>query len=276
MLTFSFDASGDEKTPMLTVAGFASSEKDWQAFSELWTKRLADDGIDFFHAVDLACFRGPFKHWQDRPDREKLRRMLSADLMDILKEHVYHRFGCTIINKDFQQMSEELREQFALCAYSVAGRTCEKYARKWVAERWTWKGKQTSVEMVFEAGDKGKGKLQKQLADDNVLFPIFKPKKDTLLEDGTIQAGFVPLQAADWLAYELNLATQKYYDGKLESETDLPWPMQEFLSYPPGYMGIYTSENLKEMESGLELQKKIVEWEIAAGLGKKSAARGTP
>ncbi|GEM_PF-3888161 len=275
MLTFSFDASGDDSTAMLTVAGFASSVQDWDRFSSQWKDRLAKDGIEFFHAVELAAFRGPFEHWRERPDREQLRRALSTDLMDILKRHVYRRFGCTIINKSFQAMSPQLRDEFALGAYSLGGRTCAKYARQWVLEEWTWKDKQTQVEMVFEAGDKGQDKLQKRLVADSAIIPTFKPKKDTTSEDGIIQAGFIPLQAADWLAYELNLATQKFYEGKLEYLSDLRWPMQEFLQYPPGYLGVYTPENLKEMESGIELQKKIIEWEVTTGLAKKRTARGT-
>jgi hypothetical protein len=81
--------------------------------------------------------------------------------------------------------------------------------------------------------------------------------------DGVFHQGFVPLQAADWLAYELNLATQKFEDGNLQSENELRWPMREFLKGPPGYLGTYLPENLKE------LQNKITQWAIAAGLPYK-------
>ncbi len=276
MLTFAFDAGGDETTPLLTAAGFASSVKVWDAFSAEWTARLQKDGIEFFRAVDLAHFRGPFEHWHDLPDREALRRGLCADFMGILKRHVYRRFACTIINKNFEELNAQLREEFALNAYSLAGRTCEKFARQWLVQEWTWPGKQTPVELVFEAGDRGKGKLQQRLmADFGVIPPVFKPKKDTVLEDGIVLAGFVPLQAANWFAYEMNLATQKFYDGKLESESQLRWQMQEFLRYPPGHMGIYTPENIAEMGSMIELNKKIIEWEVATGLAKKTPAGGT-
>jgi hypothetical protein len=33
-------------------------------------------------------------------------------------------------------------------------------------------------------------------------------------------------------------------------------------------MGTYTPDNLKEMENGIEVQKKIIEWEKAIGLSK--------
>ena len=160
MLIFALDAAGDHKTPILTVAGFASSACDWQMFSEQWISRLKQDDIEFFHAVDLAAFRGPFQHWRNRTDRAKLQQSLSADLMAILKRHVYTRVACTIVNKQFEHMDENLREAFSLCAYSLAGRTCEKHAREWVF-RDNMPGKGAPVEIVFEAGDKGKGNLQK-------------------------------------------------------------------------------------------------------------------
>jgi hypothetical protein len=261
---------------MLTVACFASSAKDWDSFSVAWKQRLAQDGIEFFRAVDVNSFRGPFEHWFDKPDREALRRSLLSDLMEILKAHAYHRFACTIINKEFQQMSEELREQFALCTYSLAARTCEKYARLWLMEEWRTSPEMPSA-LIFEAGDRGYGKLQERLANDpGHILPNVRPKKDIVRDDKSIeQYGFVPLQAADWLAWEVNRATRDFYEGKLESESQLRWPMQEFLRYPHGHMGIYTSEDIKEMESGMELQNKIVEWETAIGLGHKKSRSAT-
>ncbi len=266
MLTFAFDESGDDQTPLLTVAGFASSANDWEAFSVAWQARLDKDGIEFFHAADLDTFRGPFKHLAKHPDRKNMSRNLCRDLMEILKKHVYRKFAHTVINKEFASLSAEQKEQFALCAYSLAGRTCDKYARHWVASEPGFRDK--PFELVFEAGAPGHGKLQKRLAQDSQTIPIFKPKKDRVLGDGTVWRGFIPLQAADWLANEGNRALQRFGDGNLESEEQLRWPMRQFLGYPPGYMGIYTAEDIHKMEKGIELQNKVIEWEVAVGLKK--------
>src|SRR5437868_5127420 len=87
MLTFALDAGGDENTEYLTVAGFASSMKDWDDFSVKWKSRLDKDGIAFFRTVDANSFRGPFQHWFDRQDREELRRALFSDLMCLIQSH---------------------------------------------------------------------------------------------------------------------------------------------------------------------------------------------
>jgi len=45
--------------------------------------------------------------------------------------------------------------------------------------------------------------------------------------------------------------------------------MQQFLSRPDGHLGIYTPENLKDMNDMLALENKIVSWENALGISKK-------
>ncbi len=266
MVTFAFDASGDDSRPYLTMAGFASSAKDWDDFSAAWSERLKQDDIEFFHAADLDGFWGPFKHWQDNPDRRTLRKNLCADLMNILKRHVYQRFASTVINNEFQQMTADLRDEFALCAYSLAGRTCEKQVREYILSHFT---RDTPFAVVFEAGDKGKGKLQKRLAEDSGLVPTFRRKKDTILEDGLVERGFIPLQAADWFAYEVNKMAEKFGDGSLKSESQLRWPMQEFLRNPPGPLGVFLAENIKDLRIKMEATKETISWEKALGLGKK-------
>jgi hypothetical protein len=268
MLTFAFDGGGDAGTEYMTVAGFASSVDDWDDFSVKWKSRLDRDGIEFFRTVDANSFRGPFEHWRDLPNKNQLRRALFADLIDLIKSHTYRKFSCTIINGDFQNTNTELREAFAESAYSVAARTCEKLARLWVMREWkSCRGME--IACIFEAGDLGQGKLQDRLRKDyGHIPPSFRPKKDTIVENGDFVHGFVPLQAADWLAWEINRAARDFYPEKLESESQLRWPMQQLLRKPEGYIGIYTLENLRKMDDMIELENKITNWEIAVGLGK--------
>lgn len=265
MLAFAFDASGDDCTPFLTVAGFGSTVKEWDDFSLEWKARLERDQIEYFHAADLDSFHGPFQHWENLPNRKQLARCLCRDLMDILKRHVFHKFAHTVVNKEFENLTPQLRERFALSAYSLAGRTCDKGVRDWVGSEVGFRGK--PYEVVFEAGDRGKGKLQKRLLEDYKTVPIFRPKKDAVLEDGTFVSGYIPLQAADWLANEVNRMA-KQFPGTLESLEQLRWPMREFYQYPHGFMGYYTPENLQVMEMGIGVQEKIKKWEIATGLGR--------
>jgi hypothetical protein len=269
MLSFALDAGGDARTPVLTVAGFGSSEKDWDVFSDLWSKRLDREGIAFFRAVDASHFRGQFEPFHDRPDRKEWREQLFADLMEILQSNVYRKFGCSIFNPELNKMNAAIAEEFSLEAYSLAGRTTEKHIREWVAEEWS---RSTLVAIIFETGDKGKGKLQKRMTEDGCFPPNFRPKKDTVKEDGTIEKGYVPLQAGDWLAYEHSIAVKQVESGEVTEPSQLRWPMQQFLSIP-GNVSAYTAENLKEMEKNINLVQRINEWEKLSGLDQLRAKR---
>jgi len=276
MLTFALDGGGDENSDYLTVAGFASSIKDWDKFSAAWKARLDRDGIEFFRAVDANSFRGPFQHWHEREDRVRLRQSLFADLMDLIQSHAYRKFACTIINKAFRNSNNEMRQQFVESAYSLAARTCEKFGRHWC---WSeWKGcPNMEIAFVFEAGDPGQnqGKLQERLRRDyGHIPPIFRPKKDTFRGDGVLEHGFIPLQAADWLAWEINRVTRDADAGKLGAESEMRWPMQQFMRKPIGPMGIYTAENFGLLDSMIELESKIVAWETQLGLNKNGVTLG--
>jgi len=269
MLSFALDVGSDESRPVYTVAGFGSSEKDWRSFSELWTERLGREGITYFRAVEAAHFRKQFQPFHNRPDREVWRKRLFEDLMDILKRHVYRQFGCSIINSALNTMSEQLADEFSLSALSLAGRTTEKHIRQWIIAEWT---PTTPVVIVFESGDQGIGKLQKRLAEDGSFPPTFRPKKDTLREDGTMEYGYVPLQAADWLAYELSIAIKQIDAGEIQEIAQLRWPMQEF-SRIQGNPGVYATDNIQELEISLGTIQKINEWEKATGLDRLRAKR---
>jgi len=258
MLTAAFDAGGDEATPILTVAGFVSGANDWDNFSRQWKARLAVDGITYFRAVEAAHFRKQFQPWHDLPDRDKRRRDLFADLMEILKRNVYRKFGCSIINSNFTTLSQQSRDYYNLRAYSVAGRTCDKQVREWMRDERI----NAPVELVFEAGDEGRRELQLRLIADSKTVPIFRPKKDTVRKDGTTEYGFVPLQAADWLAYEITNAHEEFEAGRLQK---FRWPFEEF-NRILGEPTTYTESNLEEMEESLQLNKSLLEWEHRTGI----------
>ncbi len=256
MFSAAFDASGTDATPVLTVAGFISSVKEWDDFSTKWEERLAVDGISYFRAVEFAHSRGQFQGWEDQKSRHI---RLSSDLMEILIPHVCRKVGCTIINKDFETLSKDLQDDYTLTAYSLAGRTCEVQVRSWKRlERI-----EGHVEPIFEEGDADQEKLRRRLAHDLGYEPIFRPKKDVILADGSTRPRFVPLQAADWLAYELSLAAKKYgmgeLEGRLESRSDLRWPMQEF-NRIQGEPVIYGAEEIRKLESDLGLLREHGAW----------------
>ena len=92
--------------------------------------------------------------------------------------------------------------------------------------------------LVYEDGDNGEESLRKRLMEDEFVFS-FQPKRDTVRKTGLISLGFVPLQAADILAYEVATGVR---DGDFER-----WPAVQ-LSGIPGRIGIYEADDMPGLE----------------------------
>lgn len=242
MFTACFDASGSEddpRTPFLTVAGFISTTDDWVDFSALWDERLGKDKIAYFRMSEFAHSEGEFKGWKNQEDR---RRSLLTDLFNLIKSHAFRKFGCTVRISALKEMNKDLRAQFYLTAYVLAGRHCAGDVLQWMIGE--GQGLHTTpLALIFEEGDAGQSELRRRLEEDG--FPVnFRPKKDTTRETGMVEPGFVPLQAADILAYEMSLSTRRVNFDR--------WPTQELLSMP-GRIGIYDEEDIPALEKDLRV-----------------------
>ena len=64
-----------------------------------------------------------------------------------------------------------------------------------------------------------------------------RPKKDTM-KNGVLEPGFIPLQAAGILAYEISLAAKR--------ENIDRWVATELMRMP-GHIGIFTAEDVKDL-----------------------------
>jgi hypothetical protein len=198
--TACFDASGSESDqPCLAVAGFMATAELWIDFEENWLRRLRQDGLTYFRTSDFNSFTKEFaKEWKGN---DKRRSDLITDLVQIIRSSVNMKFGFVVANKDIQAgMSEVARKAWHIRSYSLAGRTCAARIREW-AQSWHAR---SLPEMVFEKGDPGRYELEKLFEQSQLPAPIFKPKKDIVdRKTGLVEKAFVPLQAADLLAYEL-------------------------------------------------------------------------
>lgn len=246
-LVAAFDAAGDEASQLIiVVAGFISSAADWDEFSKRWSARLRDDDLSYMHMAEFAHSTGQFKEgWKGKETR---RKKLLFDLMELIRSHVYHKFGIVVANDTFRNnLSRQTMEEWHLNAYSLAGRSCVKQINEWLAgEKW-----KTSVDLVFEKGDSGAGKLHARLVEDGCRAPVFKAKK-----------AYAPLQAGDFLAYEVFLEVTRMMQG---SEIPQRWGLTEFERIQ-GDIGTYKIEDLQEFQRMVDLTKTLDDWAVSAGL----------
>lgn len=239
-----FDASGSEndfQTPYVTVAGFLSTEDEWQCFSKLWNSRLQKDGLQYFRMTEFAQSVKQFSGWKSQEPR---RRRLLGDLFDLIKTHAFRKFGTVVQVVAMKELlDDKFRRSFHLTAYSLAARSA-------VGDVWQWMKAQgmlnTPVAMVFEDGDAGKGELRKRLERDDIPAN-FRPKNDQEV-DGVLVPGFVPFQACDILAYEMGLLARQD-----RPESQWRWAAKELLKFP-GHIGIFTSPDIQSLRRELEAE----------------------
>jgi hypothetical protein len=236
MLMTAFDASGKEDLSCVSVAGFIANQADWENFDAKWRGRLATDHLAYFQMRQYTQNIGPFA---DRDFWTMQRRTaLMMDLISIIQEHAYQKFGTVVINETFEQMSNDVRKRFRLTAYVLAARTTAGHVRQWALHGWQG----VPIAYIFEEGDEGRGRLMERMERDAFPRPIFWPKKDTM-KSGVPSPGFTALQAADILAYEHFLVLKR---GEATRRSFF-----ELDKYPPGVVTVYTARDLEELERKL-------------------------
>lgn len=193
MLTTSFDVSIDQpEQKFLVMAGFVSSADRWGEFDRAWRARLARDDLPYFHMHPFAHSIGIFTGWDSQEQR---RRTLLSDLLNLISEHVYYKFGVTVQTEASDALAITFRTDY-VTAIEVAGRVMAIEV-----ESWRRRNKyRNQAEHVFEDGDLGKGRLASAVKGVTGMEPLFRSKKD-IPDKGIV--GFTPLQASDILAYEL-------------------------------------------------------------------------
>src|SRR3989442_1575061 len=164
---------------------------------------------------DCAQSRGPYESWKGKEgQRKNFLRMLT----EIIALHVDYGMATHIYYETFAKVNETyLLGEAVGNPYSLAGRDCTVIARRWVNKN---KSAEVPVEYVFEEGDEGKGLLDKLMLRDGYPHPIFRPSRDRVMADRDGNRcevkGLLPLQAADFAAYELRKAN-------VDVGVDAPW-----------------------------------------------------
>lgn len=242
-----FDASGQEhEHPYMVVAGFVSSAKVWSEFSDEWRAVLGNYHLKTFHAADCQNFRGEFIEWKGKADK---RLRLWCDLLGVIKKHTFHKFSVGIEINDWKEsFSQERKRKSKINAYVLCALACAERVKLWARRQ----NVKTPIAYIYESGDPGSGQLRAYFDEQEFPAPSFKHKEDRTV-DGIYYPATVPLQAADFLAYEIFLIKKIFRKNGLPS---LGRPMREFVDIPEATK-IYSGDRLKELEKTFDFLKKV-------------------
>jgi hypothetical protein len=215
MLTAYFDESQDDRFQMTFVCGWLANANQWKEFEYGWKLFLAKNDVPYFHMREFAHSVGPFAKWKGKGGT---RRGFMRAAAQIIVDTIERGFFCCVSDQIFEDFDKkyELRNFFG-SPYALAGRTCANMVVEWASTPTTFPRR--DIEYVFEDGavDKG-GLIDAMKINPRLSAPIFLPGRDQkpTKKSPTGKQGTVPLQAADYLAYEISKFTREHQNIKTD------------------------------------------------------------
>jgi hypothetical protein len=242
MLWFYCDESYSSSKPnAYVIAGFIASERVWEKIERAWGRKNDRIGVTRFHASHLNALDNEFEGWT--PQRSK---RYTKSLIKILQKpkRDLHAASVGILRKDYERIiSEDGRKKFGN-PYIVCFKECvtliaqEMYKGGWEPD--------DKFSVIFDRND-----FQ---AEAQEVF--FKMKDSThwpasrhlgTCAPGSAE-GYIPLQAADLIAYETFRLLQSKISGneKLRKALGKLLPKNGFSGY------YYEPELLQDIKETIE------------------------
>jgi len=210
LYTVYLDESGTHAdSDAAVVAGFVSNVTQWEAFSQGWQQVLTDSNLDYFHMSDFENRTGQFSGWQEDARRDVLNKLLS-----IIHDHTFWNIGCIVLRQSFDSILSSAVKQICGDAYGAAALSCWRHLGEILKEVDGW------MDCSMEAGAKGSGALQLIFQEDSKISE-WRNNHRILVLSFRDKRAYLPLQAADMLAYELYKQSARQF-GKETRPTRYP------------------------------------------------------
>ena len=202
MLTVYLDESGTADSPMLVLAGYMADASKWTRFQREWRKILLEFQIPYFHMNECAHFRGPFEGWT-----ESRRKDLLGRLAFTITTTAGWSLSCSIPMKDYNEVVPEWMRKRLVNPYFFCVWACFPIVFR------CYRGGKISgerIDFVFDHKAGAAGEARKILQFQRGAPLLTEDEKKAL---GSVRfdddCKVLPLQAADYLAYEV----RKYRQG---------------------------------------------------------------
>ena len=219
MFSAYFDESGThDGSPVVVVAGWVSTDIQWQRFSTAWNEILRSAGLNppMFHMTDFENRQPPFSEWS-QPKRVKVIQKLHS----LIRRRTRQPIIAAVIVDAFNKGQAERKVPKDMSPYGFAVVECIKKVGAWADDV----GHHEPIAYFFEDGSRWRRDVftatsQIEKAPDYRARYRFGPWgfgfKDQL----------VPLQAADFLAYEI---WKEAINGNLVTGDERLRPMRKSL-----------------------------------------------
>lgn len=195
LLTGYYDETGDSKDPaqkFVGMAGFVAPAEKWEILERKWKFILKEFKVPYFHMKEFNPSEGVFKGWKDK---ESKRRRLFGSLIKTIKEIKPLPIGCVFSSEDFRSLPKRDRE-IIKDPYFLSFISCVAAPSMFIENA------APDVKLATVFGEHGifastAKKFYERMQDMyEVGARLYPPDFRDMRE-------FVPLQAADIIAYEL-------------------------------------------------------------------------
>jgi hypothetical protein len=239
LYTAYFDESGThDSSEAAVVAGFVSNKIQWSAFSDRWQQVLENAHLDYFRMSDFENRRGQFIEWS-----ENKRRNVLNELLSIINDHTFYSIGCVVLKKSMESLESDLVKEVCGDAYGVAALVCWRNLGQVLQKLDGW------LDCSMETGAKGSSTLQLLFEEDSKI-PEWQQEHRIIKLSFRDKRLFLPLQAADILAYELYKQSMRQFGD----ETRLTRYPLKMLSGKKGKWVYMTDELLRQAHDDLVKQ----------------------
>lgn len=188
-----FDDSGThDGSPVVSVAGYLGLPAKWVSFETEWKLAMSEFGLNHFGMADYSNRAKPYCYWTEEERYARLER-----LMKISNAYALGSVGIAVPTESFNRVMSEKAKRISGGPYGLAATACflrvANLVKSLSSEAW--------VAYIFESGTRGAGEVLK-VFQENERDESQKHELRLLSLRFENKRQFVPLQAADIVAYE--------------------------------------------------------------------------
>ena len=195
----------------VVVAGYISNATEWGNFCREWGEILESEGVQYFHMTDFESCYGQFEGWTEERKRPFLNKLLN-----VISQQAFVGVGMVATRQLYEALSKE--SQY-LCEniYGLAAMFCWWELGRILTKADAW------MNLVMGRGARGFGTINVIYQEDKKFREWNEGTRIRALSTADMKE-FLPLQAADMLAYELWKEWNRRSD---KSRRDIRYPLKQ-------------------------------------------------